>query len=212
MSNITKLQLNSLVAMDMMFSYWYWHTKQNVHLEDKTTKRIVGIEESIWHLGFDYFFVGMIKQPVCPPIVKTILVLWNMKFDYYKEQLLKWRMVKHKFEVGSSSRAKQMKFKTKDTILEIQPTLLDQIYFPTCTYITIWATKKEEHGWCSMIFVGLIGTQLTYLWSRRSFVTFKFPMEKHYTWKINCFGLYCYWQNLQATNGRNHSTSKRIVQ
>jgi hypothetical protein len=144
----------------------------------QNNKKIVGIEKSIRHLGFDYFFIRMIKWPIHPPVVKTILVSWNMKFNYYKEQLLKLAMVKHKFKIGSSSRTKQMKFKAKDTILEIQPTLLDQIHFPMCTYITMWASKKEGHAWCLMIFASLIGTQSTYLWSRRSFVTFKFPMRK----------------------------------
>ncbi len=31
--------------------------------------------------------------------------------------------------------------------MEIQLALLDQIHFPTCMYIRIWATKKEEHAW-----------------------------------------------------------------
>jgi hypothetical protein len=56
-------------------------------------------------------------------------------------------MVKHKLEVGSTFGAKRMKFKTKDTNVEIQPTLLDQIHFLACMYITIWAAKKEEHAW-----------------------------------------------------------------
>jgi len=30
--------------------------------------------------------------------------------------------------------------------MEIQPTMLDQIHFPVCMYITMWAVKKEEHA------------------------------------------------------------------
>ncbi len=56
-------------------------------------------------------------------------------------------MVKHKLKGGMSFGTKCMKSKTKDTIVEIQPTLLNQIHFPTCMYITMWATIKEEHAW-----------------------------------------------------------------
>lgn len=56
-------------------------------------------------------------------------------------------MVKHKLEIGSSSKAKKMKSKTKYTNVEIQSALLDQIHFLVCMYITMWASKKEEHAW-----------------------------------------------------------------
>jgi hypothetical protein len=39
-----------------------------------------------------------------------------------------------------------MKSKTKDINVEIHPVMLDQIYFPMCIYITMWATKKE-YAW-----------------------------------------------------------------
>jgi hypothetical protein len=73
-----------------------------------------------------------------------ILMLWNKEFHYYKEQCLEIAMGKNKFEVASSSKAKRMKSKTKDTNVEIQPLMLEQIHFPTCMYIIMWATKKEE--------------------------------------------------------------------
>lgn len=56
-------------------------------------------------------------------------------------------MGKHKLEVMLSSRAKKMKSKTKDTDMEIHPTMVDQIHFSMCMYITMQATKKEEHAW-----------------------------------------------------------------
>jgi hypothetical protein len=56
-------------------------------------------------------------------------------------------MGKHKLEVVSSSRAKRMKSKTKDTDMEIQHVMLDQIHSPTYMYIIMWGTKKEEHTW-----------------------------------------------------------------
>jgi hypothetical protein len=56
-------------------------------------------------------------------------------------------MAKHKLEVGSTSRTKRIKSKTKDIDVEIQPALLDQINFVACMYIIIWAVKKEEHAW-----------------------------------------------------------------
>ncbi len=68
----------------------------------------------IRRLGMDYFFIGVIKQPICPPTMMTILVLWNKKFHYYKEQRLESAMGKHKFEVVLSSGTKKMKSKTKD--------------------------------------------------------------------------------------------------
>jgi hypothetical protein len=52
-------------------------------------------------------------------------------------QPLESTMVKHKLEARSTSGAKRMKFKIKDKNVEIQPTLFDQIHFPTCMYITI---------------------------------------------------------------------------
>jgi hypothetical protein len=125
----------------------YWHAKQSGKLVERTIEEEVGIEESIHHLGLNYFFVGVIKQPIRPPTVRTILVLWNREFNYYKEQPLESVMVKHKLEVGSSFRAKRMKSKMKDIDAKIQLALLDQIHFPTCMYITMWATKKEEHAW-----------------------------------------------------------------
>jgi hypothetical protein len=50
--------------------------------------------------------------------------------------------------------AKRMKSKTKDTYMEIQLAMLDQINFLACMYITMWATKKEENTW--MIEANLI--------------------------------------------------------
>jgi hypothetical protein len=70
-----------------------------------------------------------------------IVVLWNMEFNYYKEQPLKSTMVKHKLKIGSSSRAKWMKSRTKDTSMDIKS------IFPTCMYIMMWVVKKEEHAW-----------------------------------------------------------------
>jgi hypothetical protein len=52
-------------------------------------------------------------------------------------QPLESTMVKHKLEARLTFGAKRMKFKIKDTNVEIQPTLFDQIHFPTCMYITI---------------------------------------------------------------------------
>jgi hypothetical protein len=80
--------------------------------------------------------------------MSTILVLWNMKFNYYKEHPLELAMVKHNLEGGTSFGNKHMKwFETKDTIVEIQPALLDQIHFLACMYITMWAIVKEDHNW-----------------------------------------------------------------
>ncbi len=59
--------------------------KQNEKLIKITIVEEVEIEESIRHLGLDYFFIGVIKQQVCPPTVTMILMLWNMEFNYYKE-------------------------------------------------------------------------------------------------------------------------------
>jgi hypothetical protein len=38
-------------------------------------------------------------------------------------------------------------FETKDTTIKIQLALLDQIHFPTCMYITMWAIMKADHDW-----------------------------------------------------------------
>jgi len=73
-------------------------------------------------------------------------MLWNRKFNYYKEQCLKLAMGKHKFKVVWSFGAKRMKSKTKDINVEIQPMMLDQIHFSTCMYIMMWVTKKEKHA------------------------------------------------------------------
>jgi hypothetical protein len=70
-------------------------------------------------------------------MVTTILVLWNRKFNYYKEQCLELAMGKHKLEVVSSSGTKKMKSKTKDTNVEIQHGMLDYIHFPAYMYITM---------------------------------------------------------------------------
>ncbi len=63
----------------------YWHAKLNKRLPERTTKEEVEIEESIHHLGLYYLFIGMIKQPVCPPTVTAIVMLWNREFNDYKE-------------------------------------------------------------------------------------------------------------------------------
>jgi len=126
----------------------YWHTKWNGFLGKKIMKKRIGIEQSICHLDLHYFFVGIIKQLLHLPTRSTILGLWNMKFNYYKEQSLELAMVKHKLESGTSFGAKCMKwFETKDTIMEIKLALLDQIHFPTCMHITMWAIMKEDHNW-----------------------------------------------------------------
>jgi hypothetical protein len=83
--------------------------------------------------------------------VRTVIVLWNKEFNYYKEQSLELAMAKYKLEVGSTSRTKRMKSKTKDIDVEIQPRLLDQIHFPACMYIIIWVVKKDEHAWMVVI-------------------------------------------------------------
>ncbi len=76
----------------------------------------------------------------------TILVLWNKEFNYYKYQRLDITMGKHKLKVMSSFGTKRMKSKTKDINVEIQLMMLDQIHFLACTYIIMWAAKKEEHA------------------------------------------------------------------
>ncbi len=124
----------------------YWHAKWSGHLEGKIRKESTKIKKSICHLDLNYFFVGVIKWLIHPPIVIMIIVLWNKEFNYYKELPLESTMVKHKLETRSSFRAKQMNSKTKDTIVDVQLTLLDQIYFLVCTYIMMWAIKKEEHA------------------------------------------------------------------
>jgi len=55
-------------------------------------------------------------------------------------------MGKHRLKVTLSFGANRMKSKTKDTNVEIQPSMLDRIHFSTCMYITMWATQKEEHA------------------------------------------------------------------
>ncbi len=40
-----------------------------------------------------------------------------------------------------------MKFKTKDTTMEIQLVLLNQFHFLACMYIIMWATMKEEYAY-----------------------------------------------------------------
>jgi hypothetical protein len=121
--------------------------KQSRTLTKITTKHEVGIEKSIHHLGLNYFLIGVIKQPICPPTMMTILMLWNIKFNYYKEQHLESTMGKYKFEVASFSITKRMKSKTNDIDAEIQPTMLNQIHFPMCMYIMMWVAKYEEHAW-----------------------------------------------------------------
>jgi hypothetical protein len=75
-----------------------------------------------------------------------ILVSWNREFNYYKDRHLDITMGKHKLEVTSSFGTNRMKSKTKDTNVEIQLMIVDQIHFLVCIYITMWAAKKEEHA------------------------------------------------------------------
>jgi hypothetical protein len=84
---------------------------------------------------------------MCPPTMNVIFISWNREFNYYKEQPLDSTMVKHKLKGGMSFGTKCMKSKTKYTIVEIQPTLLNQIHFPTCMYITMWVAINKEHSW-----------------------------------------------------------------
>ncbi len=67
-------------------------------LQKKMQKKEIRIGKSICHFNFDYFFIGVIKQPICPPTMMTFFVLWNGKFNHYKEQCLKLVMGKHKFK------------------------------------------------------------------------------------------------------------------
>jgi hypothetical protein len=114
------------------------------YLKKKIEER-TRIEKSIYHLGLDYLFVGIVNWVMCPPTMSTIIILWNRKFNYYKEQPLDSMMVKHELENGTSSRTNHMKSKTKDIIVGIQLALLSQIHFPTCMYITMWRAMKEQH-------------------------------------------------------------------
>jgi hypothetical protein len=122
--------------------------KRSGRLIRRTIEEEEEIEALIHHLGPDYFFIGLIKQLVRPPTMTTIFILWNRKINYYKEQCLESTMGKHKLKVASSSKAKRMKSKTKDTNVEIHPRMLDQIHFSMCMYITMWvAKKKSKHAW-----------------------------------------------------------------
>jgi hypothetical protein len=77
--------------------------KRSERLIGRTIEEEEEIEMLIFHLGLDYFFIGVIEQPICPPTVMTILVLWNKEFHYYKEQCLELAMGKHELEVALSS-------------------------------------------------------------------------------------------------------------
>ncbi len=118
-----------------------------------------------------------------PPTVNVIFILWNREFNYYKEQPLDSTMVKHKLKGGMSFGTNCMKSKTKDTIVEIQPTLLNQIHFPTCVHITIWAAINEKHVWMIGVkldeFCRLNWNTINLPWLRKSFATFGFPMKKN---------------------------------
>jgi len=122
----------------------YWHVKQSKKLTEKNNRKGNRNWKVVCHLRLDYLFIGVIKQPIHPPIMTIILVLWNRKFNYYKEQCLELTTVKHKLKVVSSSRVKRMVSKMKNIDMEIQNVLLDQIHFPTCMYITMWVTKEEH--------------------------------------------------------------------
>jgi hypothetical protein len=107
-----------------------------------------GIEESICYLSLDYFFVGIIKQLLHLPTTSTILYYGTWNSIITRNRPLELAMVKHKLEGGISFGTKHMKwFETKDKIVEIQLALLDQIHFPTCMYITMWAIVKEDQDW-----------------------------------------------------------------
>jgi hypothetical protein len=139
----------------------------------KWIPRRIRIEWLICHLSLDYFFVGIIKQLLCLPTMSTILVLWNMKFNYYKEQPLELAIVKHKLKGGTSFRTKCMKwFETKDTTMEIQLALLDQIHFPTCMYITMW--RRITIGWLKWNLMNFASS----LQSKRSFVVSRFLLKE----------------------------------
>ncbi len=114
------------------------------YLKKKIEER-TRIEKLICYLGLDYLFVGIVNRVMRPPTMSTIIILWNREFNYYKEQPLDSMMVKHELKSGTSSRTNQMKSKTKDTTMGIQLTLLNQIHFPTCMYITMWRAMKEQH-------------------------------------------------------------------
>jgi hypothetical protein len=60
--------------------------KRSERLIGRTIEEEEEIEMLICHLGLDYFFIGVIEQPICPPTVMTILVLWNKEFHYYNER------------------------------------------------------------------------------------------------------------------------------
>jgi len=75
-----------------------------------------------------------------------ILVLWNKKFNYYKDQPLDIATEKDKLKVMLFSGTKMMKSKTKDINVEIELAMLDQILFLGCMYMIMCAAKKEEHA------------------------------------------------------------------
>ncbi len=78
--------------------------------------------------------------------MNTIFILWNKEFNHNKKQPLDSTTMKHKLKGGSFSATKHMKFKTKDTTMEIQLVLLNQFHFLACMYIIMWATMKEEYA------------------------------------------------------------------
>lgn len=144
-------------------------------------KKRIRIEQSICHLGLHYFFVGIIKQLLHVPIRSIILVLWNMKFNYYKEQSLELAMVKHKLEGGTS---------------RVQVLLEPSVWNDLKLRIQLW--KFNLHCWIKSIFqhactlqcgqlwrritIGWLGQNLmnftSSLWSKRSFVVSRFLLKE----------------------------------
>jgi hypothetical protein len=105
--------------------------------------RIVDTSSRSW-----FFFVGIIKQLLHLPTTSTILYYGTWSSIITRNRPLELAMVNHKLEGGTSFGTKRMKwFETKDTTIEIQLAWLDQIHFPACMYIIMWAIMKEDHNW-----------------------------------------------------------------
>jgi hypothetical protein len=103
-------------------------------------------------LRFDYFFVGIYKEPQELPYKTYIVVFWNWEFNLYKKQKLAVGKMKHEMEESSGDIvSKRCKIKELEKLLTLKQ--LGKINFFSFTHNNIWILMREEIGWAKKVGV-----------------------------------------------------------
>jgi hypothetical protein len=69
----------------------YLRVKQESKVPQYSITKQHHLEFHVLQFGFDFFFIGVYREPLLFPHQKLVIVLWNWEFNLYKEQVVKMK-------------------------------------------------------------------------------------------------------------------------